>query len=170
MADVDNKLADENAALKAQLAALSAEKAMRVEQEAKARIDMARKNVITLVESYVTSEKITPAIRGQIEKLMKFSDDKAVVEINLDDLKLHLESFTAETYARKTGAKSDGKKQDDYSDASEEIVKRANALVVKSAGSVDFAAASVIVMREDAVLAKKYINENGRTVAAREVN
>lgn len=113
------KLTTENEGLKAENAKMKREAEEKAANERKGKIELNRKQVTDLLETAVKGKLILPAQREKFSKLLKTTDDDAMLAINVKDVEELIETSSGGTKMKfnreegRTGTKLEDRQKDD---------------------------------------------------------
>lgn len=156
----------ELATANAKLATMEAEKAVGEAAAAAGKVKMHREALTAKLEAAVKDKVLTPAQREGALRFMRLADDTAVMGIDAAQVDEYIKINGAAKRVNMSQEQGHGKGSDnsensdtDYSDAGEEIYKRARKLQGDDA-KMSFSAARDRVMAADPELANKYMRDD----------
>lgn len=148
---------------KAKVVEFEREKKERAENEAKAKVKLARDNVTAILEDGVKKFGLTPAKRDSYRKLFGVDDDARVVEIDIEDLKNLIGTDKREKFG-KEHAGNKGSQFDDPTDEGDTVEDTGDKLDFaarkiqrESGGKLSYSAALEQAMRDNIELASAHI-------------
>jgi len=148
----------ENEELKAKLQKAEAEKVELQKKETAEKVEAAREAAEKVLDEAVKAKAIIPAQRESFAKLFKLSDDQAVVELDIDELRKAVDSKTKAEFSREKGS-NDGDRRTEgqvHDDPSLELDRLAK-LELDKQPTIGYGRALEIAMERNPELAKEHV-------------
>jgi hypothetical protein len=152
-------LTTENATLRASVSKFETAAAATDATEKKARIDARRVEITGILEDGVKTTAITPAQRDHFTKLLRLSDDTALMALDIAEVKALTASASTQEFSREQGKQHSGTKDNSGMSIPDQVVAGIQEILAKKEAA-NFAEGQALLFTRDPKLARAYVDFN----------